>query len=155
MTWPWGRENWINNLSPFHIGYRLSIGYGRWWKVEGWEVTEFLCGFRSHKLLLYFWFWYVNYLEFLVAPAGVVESSLEAPSSSADARVCSKNWFWFWFWGLKFCLELFWSPGVWLAGSCTDTSRSRCEDRTGGGLGLAPFVCVLLPFCRVAIMVNL
>jgi hypothetical protein len=31
----------------------------------------------------------------LVGPAGVVESSLEAPSSSADARVCIQNWFCF------------------------------------------------------------
>jgi hypothetical protein len=77
----------------------------------------------------------------LVGPAGVAESSLEAPSSSADAWVCSQNWFWFW--DSKFCVEFVWLPGVWLAGSCSDTSRSRCGVRTDGGLGLAPFVCVV------------
>jgi hypothetical protein len=79
----------------------------------------------------------------LVGPTGVVESSLEAPSSSADARACNQNWFWFWC--LKFCLELVWLPGVWLTGSCPGTSRSRCGDWKGGVLRLAP-VCMRVLF---------
>jgi hypothetical protein len=38
--WPLDLENRINNLFPFRIGCRLSIGYGLWWKVEGWELPE-------------------------------------------------------------------------------------------------------------------
>jgi hypothetical protein len=49
----------------------------------------------------------------LVGPTGVVESSLEAPSSSADVRVCIQNWFCFG--DLRFCLEFVWVTRRYIA----------------------------------------
>jgi hypothetical protein len=150
--WPWGRENWINNLSPFHIRLSLGdwlrpvvksrgVGINRVFFVT-FAVTVFYSIFGSGT-----WFFLS-----LVGPADVVEFNLEAPSSSANAWVCSQNWFWFG--DLKFCLEFVWLPGVWLAGNCSDTSQSRRGNRTDGGLGLGS-VCMfgLLSFCRFKIMV--
>jgi hypothetical protein len=139
--WPWGHENWINNLFPFHI--RLSFGDWLQLVVKGrgvginwvffvtFTVTSCYSIFGSGTWIILS----------LVGPASVVESSLEAPSSSADVWVCRQNWFCFW--NLKFCLEFVWLPGVWLAGSCSNTSQSRCGDQMDGGLGLALFVCVV------------
>jgi hypothetical protein len=81
----------------------------------------------------------------LIGPAGVVESSLEALSSIADARVCSQNWFWFW--DLKFCLEFVWA---------VDPIHRGADVGIGGkGDWVWLRLYVLLSFCRVKIMVEL
>jgi hypothetical protein len=95
MIWPRGRENWINNISPFYI--RLS--FGDWLRpvVKGRGVGINRVFFVTFAVTVcYFTFGFGTwFILSLVGPAGVVESSLEAPSSSADVRVCSQNWFCF------------------------------------------------------------
>jgi hypothetical protein len=110
--WPWVRENWINKHSSSHI--RLS--FGDWLrsvlKIRGVGIDRvFFLTFAFTIFYSTFGFgtWFVLSS---VGPPFVAVSSLEAPWSSADARVCSQNWFWFW--DLKFCLEFVWLPGVWL-----------------------------------------
>jgi hypothetical protein len=78
----------------------------------------------------------------VVGPTGVTESSLEAPSSSADVRVCKQHWVWFW--GPKFCLEFGWVTRR-LAGGLL--SRYIVEsmwsfDGRGSGAGSGLYVCV-------------
>jgi hypothetical protein len=149
--WPWGRGDWINNLSPF----RIRLSFRDWLRpvVKGRGVGINRVFFVTFVVTIcYSIFGSGTWIILsLVGPAGVVDSSLEATSSSADTRVCSENWFGFG--DLKFWVGIVWFPGVWMAGCCSDTSRSRCGNRKDGGMGLALFVCVLLSFCRVKIMV--
>jgi hypothetical protein len=151
--WPWGRENWINNLSPFHI--RLS--FGDWLRpvVKGIgvginRVFSVTVAVTSCYSTFGFGTWIILSL---VGPAGVVGSSLEAPSSSADVRVCSQNLFCFG--NLKFCLEFVWVTRRLAGGRVYRYIAEPMWDQMDGGLGLALFVCVSLSFCRVKIMFGL
>jgi hypothetical protein len=56
-----------------------------WWLLKSQAVT---------LPLVYVEFGTIEILG-VVCPTGVTESSLEAPSSSADVRVCKQNWVWF------------------------------------------------------------
>jgi hypothetical protein len=140
--WPWVRENWINKLSPFHI--RLS--FGDWLRpmVKGRALGINRVPFATFAVTICYstfsfdtWF-ILN----LVGPAVVLESSLEARSSSADAWVCSQNWFR----DLKFCLEFVWLPGVWLRAVVPIHRGAKLGIGTKGFWGCLRCVCGLLSF---------
>jgi hypothetical protein len=151
--WPWVSENWINNISPFHI--RLS--FGDWLRpgvtCRGVGINRvFFVTFAVTICYSTFGFgtWFVLSS---VGPAGGVQSSLEAPSSSADDRVCSQNCFWFW--DLKFCLEFVWLRGVWLPAVVPIHRGANLGIGRTGVWGWLRCVCGLLSFCKVKIMVYL
>jgi hypothetical protein len=96
------------------------------------------------------WLWYERDLG-AVVPTGLKESSLAAPSSSADVRVCKQNRVWFW--GPKYCLEFGWVTRLLAGGRCSGTLWGRFGFSTGGVQGLIP-VCMCVCFlCRVVMMV--
>jgi hypothetical protein len=85
------------------------------------------------------WFWYERDLG-AVGLTGVKECSLEAPSSSADVRVCKQNWVWFG--GPNSVWNLVGLPGVWLAGGVPVHCGVDVEFRRAGLRGWLRFVCV-------------
>jgi hypothetical protein len=118
-------------LSPIRLSFVDRVTGGE--RQRGGNYLSLLGDCGSHKsslsiLILVTWDTWS-----LAGPAGVLEPSLAARRAAQTPGYVSKIGFGFG--GSKFCLNLGWLPGVWLAGGSSDTSRSRCEDRPGGDLG--------------------
>jgi hypothetical protein len=113
----------------------------RWWKAEGWGIYRaFLGASKAPSGYSKFglrWFWYERDLG-VVGPTGVTESSLEAPSSSADVTVCKQNWVWFW--GPKFGWATRRLAGGLLSRYIVESMWSF--DGRGSGAGSGLYMCV-------------
>jgi hypothetical protein len=146
--------SWEPDQQPFSFPYRLS--FVDWLrpvvKGRGVGVTQAFFVTFGVSLSLCFgsgtWF-----ILSLVGPTGVVESSLEAPSSSADVRVCSQVKTGLVLGDLKFCLEFVLVTRRLAGGWLFRHIGGRCGNRMDGGRAGSVCMFGLLSFCRVTIVV--
>jgi hypothetical protein len=145
-SWRWrgrGREREKLDRRPFSLSFQgLSFvdwrpevkgrGVGKLTEVSWWLL-------KPQAVTLRLVYWYERDLG-AVGLTGGAESSLHAPSSSADVRVCKQNWVWFW--GAKFGLEFGWVTRRLAGGRCPGTLWGRCGVRRAGFRGWLRYVCV-------------